>query len=354
MKLSISEEILKKYGLKGVHPIADLFPLLVGADRDEFRESVRARGVVAPISVNPKSILLEGRNRLIIADELGVECPQVVVDEKDEAGWIIAMNVNRRHLDTSQRAMISAALANMPVGRNWNSNLANLPDKNISQSDAAKMMNVSPRAVSMASTVRKKAAPEVVEKVESGEMTLNAAHETVKKSEQPPEQVGGQETKLPSAVPSAEIDDQCRERIQKIVKLMQDLFLFLALDAARSNGAYQRLQNEIESIYSKAQKKKRARAAKLSQQKLDFSASTASSRQSFMTTKDKNGCPEMGADLSQQLYRWQAANILREQFPDANASILASAISEAFRDGWETCSHSKLVAIFEKREKEAK
>ena len=264
MKQSISEEILKKYGLKGVHPIADLFPLLAGDDREEFRKSVNARGVLVPIAVNPQGILLEGRNRLIIADELGVKCPKVVVDapRDDEAGWIIAMNLKRRHLDTGQRANIAAKLATMPYGTNQYSGGANLPLHQTSVEQAAKQMQVSPRSVKMARKVRKEAAPEVVEKVERGEMTLNAAHETLKQ----PEQVGGKETELPSAVPSAEIDDQCRERIKPIVKLIQALFS--SLDAPRLKFTAKELQNEIERIFLKTQKKKQRRASELAQQKL--------------------------------------------------------------------------------------
>ena len=259
---------MKKYGLKGVHPIADLFPLLAGADREEFRKSVNARGVLVPIAVNSQGILLEGRNRLIIADELGVKCPKVVVDapRDDEAGWIIAMNLKRRHLDTGQRANIAAKLATMPYGTNQYSGGANLPLHQTSVEQAAKQMQVSPRSVKMARKVRKEAAPEVVEKVERGEMTLNAAHKTVKRSEQPPEQVGGKATELPSAVPSAEIDDQCRERIKPIVKLIQALLS--SLDATRLKFAAKELQNEIERILLKTQKKKQRRASELAQQKL--------------------------------------------------------------------------------------
>ena len=196
----------------------------------------------------------------------------------------------------------------MPVGREWSeyANIANLHTDKSSLADAAKKMNVSPRAVSMARTVRKKAAPEVVEKVESGEMTLNAAHETVKQSEQQPEQVGGKETELPSA----EIDDQCQARIDKIVKLIRDLFS--ALDAARSRCATQELHNEIERIYLKAQKKKQARASELAQQKLNFSVKPNS--------ENNNGRPETGAELSQQLKQGQAGSYLREHFPDRDAS----------------------------------
>ena len=49
---------------------------------------------------------------------------------------VIAANIMRRHLTTGQRAMTAAALANMTVGRNWESNRANLPD-NKSNKDAA-------------------------------------------------------------------------------------------------------------------------------------------------------------------------------------------------------------------------
>ena len=40
--------------------------------------------------------------------------------------------------------------------------------------------------------------------------------------------------------------------------------------------------------------------------------------------------------------RWQAASVLREQFPHADASAIASAIWEVFSDGRETCSNSEL------------
>ena len=146
----------------------------------------------------------------------------------------------------------------------------------------------------MARTVRKKAAPEIVEKVESGEMTLNAAHETVKRLEQP-EQVGGKEIELPSA----EIDAQCPARIDKIVKLIQELFS--ALDATRLKFARQKLQNEIERIFSKAQKKKQARASELAQQKFNFSVKPNS--------ENNNGRPETGAELSQQLKQGQAGSV---------------------------------------------
>jgi hypothetical protein len=66
----------------------------------------------------------------------------------------------------------------------------------------------------------------------------------------------------------------------------------------------------------------------------------------------------MDTNLDSQLQRWQAVNILREYFPDTDASVLPSVIREAFRDGGETCSHGELVQrcleILEQRAKQAK
>jgi hypothetical protein len=56
------------------------------------------------------------------------------------------MNLKRRHLNESQRAMIAAKLANMPHGGDRKSDqAANLPL--VSQSAAAEMLNVSDRSI---------------------------------------------------------------------------------------------------------------------------------------------------------------------------------------------------------------
>ena len=69
------------------------------------------------------------------------------------------MNLKRRHLNESQRAMVSSKVANLAVGRPPG-NSANL--QNISQEKAAVMLNVSPRSVADAKKVQEKATPEVI------------------------------------------------------------------------------------------------------------------------------------------------------------------------------------------------
>ncbi len=76
--------------------------------------------------------------------------------------------MKRRHLTESQRAMIAANLANMPRGgdrpsaSDSNFDSANLHiRKEVSQSDAAEMLQVSPRSVATAAKIEREAPEEV-------------------------------------------------------------------------------------------------------------------------------------------------------------------------------------------------
>jgi hypothetical protein len=64
--------------------------------------------------------------------------------------------LHRRHLTESQRAMVAAKLANMPLGgATYRS--ANLPTESVSQSDAAELLNVSERSVNTAKAIQRTA-----------------------------------------------------------------------------------------------------------------------------------------------------------------------------------------------------
>ena len=106
---------------------------------------------------------------------------------------VIAANIMRRHLTTGQRAMTAAALANMTVGRNWESNRANLPD-NKSNKDAADQLNVAERSVKTAKAI-KRDAPDLAEEVSKGNMTLNAADNERRKRQGLPEKTNAPKPK---------------------------------------------------------------------------------------------------------------------------------------------------------------
>jgi len=90
--------------------------------------------------------------------------------------FVISLNLHRRHLDESQRAMVAAKLANTTHGGDRKSDQrANLPFDLITKSEAATMLNVSTRTVKSAKAVMEHGLPELIEAVEQGEIPVSAA-----------------------------------------------------------------------------------------------------------------------------------------------------------------------------------
>jgi ParB-like nuclease family protein len=117
------------------HPLALLFPLL-----DELVADICAHGLREPIVVFEGKIL-DGRNRFLACQRAGVEPSFKEYVGNDPLAYVISLNLKRRHLDTSQRAMIAAKIANMRQGARTDLQpSANLPE--LSQSQAAEMLNV--------------------------------------------------------------------------------------------------------------------------------------------------------------------------------------------------------------------
>jgi len=184
------------------HPIAALFPLMSESELQELAEDIKARGLKDDIVIHQAQIL-DGRNRYRACIMAGVDPrvkPYVGTEPiKDVLSW----NLHRRHLTTSQRAMVATAVLPMleeqarerksdaakksNVARAENPEWANLPtpkepeEKHRASDDAAAMLSVSSRAVRTAKKVQQ-AAPELAEKVKAGEVSLNAADQQVKKA----------------------------------------------------------------------------------------------------------------------------------------------------------------------------
>ena len=133
------------------HPLADIFPLIGGAEFESLAADILANGVLEPIVIYEGQIL-DGRNRYRAAMSVGVDCPKEEYTGTDPAGYVVSLNIHRRHLTESQRAMAAAKLANMTVGQP-EKNSANL--QNTSRAEAAKLLNVSERSVNTAKKIER-------------------------------------------------------------------------------------------------------------------------------------------------------------------------------------------------------
>ena len=153
------------------HELANIFPLLGEAEFSALAEDIRAHGVREPV-VLYEGRVLDGRNRYLASIAAGVDCPLTQFTGSDPAAFVVSLNLHRRHLSEGQRGLVAARLATLTRGRPSGEKQANLP---VSQAEAADLLNVSERTVRTAAVVRDQAVPELIEKVERGNVSVSAA-----------------------------------------------------------------------------------------------------------------------------------------------------------------------------------
>lgn len=173
------------------HEFANLFPMMNTEEMSGLVEDMCQNGYdeTSPI-ITYEGKILDGRNRYKAAQTASVEPVYSEFDGTDPLGFVIRHNLHRRHLNESQRGVIASRLANMnrggdrPSRRDVNFDSANLQNRNqnVSQERAAEMMNVSPRTVATIKAIEK-TAPELIEKIESGELTANKAWTEARRKE---------------------------------------------------------------------------------------------------------------------------------------------------------------------------
>jgi N6-adenosine-specific RNA methylase IME4 len=157
------------------HPLAELLPPMSEADYLALRESIRCNGQREPITLHRDGRIIDGRHRARACAELGIEpvCRIFEGADSEILAFVLDLNLKRRHLDESQRAMIAAKLANLGEGRP--SLTASI--EAVSQANAATMFNVSRSAVQRAAKVYEGAIPDIVAAVEEGRLAVSlAAH----------------------------------------------------------------------------------------------------------------------------------------------------------------------------------
>jgi len=170
---------LKEYEF---HELANEFPLLGGDGFDGLVNDIREHGLREPIWLYEGKIL-DGRNRYRACQKIGIEPDTREYEGDGLEAFVLSLNLHRRHLTTSQRALLAAKQTNLTHGgqRGDKDQGANLPDGSVSSANAAEALNVSERIVKTARTVQENGSPELVEAVEKGDVSVSKASEISKK-----------------------------------------------------------------------------------------------------------------------------------------------------------------------------
>jgi len=170
------------------HPAANIFPMMPEADLEEMAADIKENGLLNPIEIFEGKII-DGRNRYRACQKIGLRPRFYEIqtgDDFDAVSYVLSLNLHRRHLTTSQRAMVAVevekvyaeeAKENLKLSKGRGiKGKANLPDLNCQARDkAAEMLNVGGRSVSDAKKVFGDGIPELAEKVTQGEVSVSAA-----------------------------------------------------------------------------------------------------------------------------------------------------------------------------------
>jgi N6-adenosine-specific RNA methylase IME4/ParB-like chromosome segregation protein Spo0J len=156
------------------HPLAGIFPLLEGDAFAELAADIGEHGLHEPIILHD-GLILDGRNRYRACVEVGVAPRFEQYEGSDPLAFVISLNLKRRHLDESQRAMVAAKIATLGNGQR-----ADLVE-GLPIGRASELLNVGERTVARARDVREHGAAELVSAVERGGISVSAAADIAKR-----------------------------------------------------------------------------------------------------------------------------------------------------------------------------
>ncbi len=204
------------------HPVAGIFPLMDEAELGALAADIEGGGQREPVLTH-EGLIIDGRNRWLACRRLGVQ-PRMQEwggDPKDLVAFVVSLNLHRRHLTESQRAMVAARLASLPLGANQHreGSSIELP----SQEQAADQLSVSAASVKRARVVATQAAPELVAEVDAGRVAVSAAAEVAQLPQEEQRELvarGKKEILAASKKIRAERrEERHRERVEKIARV---------------------------------------------------------------------------------------------------------------------------------------
>ena len=165
------------------HEAANIFPLM---DEDELRtlaEDIGLRGQLVPIEICD-GMIIDGRNRWAACEFAGIEPLTVEVNPKDPVAYVLSLNLHRRHLDETQRAMVGGRAKGVYEKqakerlstKGGHSGAVNCPEaKGDARDKAGEAAGVSGKSVDRAAKVLASGSKELIAACDRGEVAVSAA-----------------------------------------------------------------------------------------------------------------------------------------------------------------------------------
>lgn len=198
------------------HPLAQRFPM---PDEDELRAlaaSIATNGQLVPCVMTRDGLGLDGRSRVAAHGLNGTE-PVWQEYDGDPVGFIVGVNAERRHLSTGQRAMATAiGLVDAGLRENGRFKRGTVPGDNGGSSVTAWSKSVQQAGVVLDH------APDLADRVLSGELALDAAHKQADDERKRRAKLGELGSELAALVDAGVIDlDEAERRADEAVRLEQ-------------------------------------------------------------------------------------------------------------------------------------
>lgn len=174
------------------HPVANIFPLMTGAEYDALVADIAEHGQREAIWLHTDGRIIDGRNRYRACCDLGLVPEFKTWDGSGSLiAFVVSLNLHRRHLTSSQRAVVALDILPMleaearereqerkTAPKNLTSQLLtnqqiekSITNLSSSADQAAAMTGTNRQYVSDAKTIARDA-PDLIDKVRTGKATI--------------------------------------------------------------------------------------------------------------------------------------------------------------------------------------
>ncbi len=164
------------------HKFCEIFPPMSKEEFISLKQSIKEKGQQDPI-VLWKNQIVDGKHRYLACKELSIQikCLEYEGEEKDLLDYVIAKNLERRHLTASQKATLGedlkpfySELAEKRMLSGKKLDPTAIMREGTASEHAAKVVGVSPRYIDYAEEI-KRISPKNYEKVREGKLTIPQA-----------------------------------------------------------------------------------------------------------------------------------------------------------------------------------